>query len=251
MAVIEPERPAARPNQVSRTGHPASSAVRLNRSWMRNAQTTPQWSRNQNQRPSNPDVPADARSALQRATQTLRANVHATHSQTTARRSGRPVRSSQAEIFQDQAPAPGRPPPCRTGSAGNWSRPRRPAVRRRASTGESRWTQGRSLCPAHPPAFFQPGDQEDDDQQEHQAGPDPLAGRAGVEHRDRAPPARRGRQRYVSRPAMGRPVASGSASATTWAIDRQARVPAPPRSRRAAGPCRGAPARLAARQPPS
>ena len=45
----EDECAGASPNQVSRMGHRPSSAVRLNRSWIRRAQTTPQWSRNQSQ----------------------------------------------------------------------------------------------------------------------------------------------------------------------------------------------------------
>ena len=86
-----------------------------------------------------------ARAALQRATQTL-SDERPCHPLPDDRTPlGRPVGSGQAEIFQDQAPDPGRPPPCRTGSAGNWSLPRRPGARKRASTANR---GGRASTPA-------------------------------------------------------------------------------------------------------
>ena len=59
------------------------------------------------------------------------------------------------------------------------------------------------MRPAHSPGFLQPWDHEDNDQEDHQDGPDPLTGRAGVEHGNQ-----RGQNRQykeVSEPPCYRP----------------------------------------------
>ena len=130
-----PSSPAtgSSPYQVRRTGHPASSAVRLNRSWLRNAHTTPQWSRNQSQSRSNPG-PAGARSgdSCERPTRSRRKPTPRTPKRGPVARPASPPGSGPG--IPGVAPAPDRRLPCRTGSANNSSLPRRRAGHRKSST---------------------------------------------------------------------------------------------------------------------
>src|SRR5262249_27623558 len=76
--------PVIVPYQPRRIGQPSDSAVRLNRSWMRSAQTTPQWSRNQSQVASTRFRALLARVAHPRAVQMAAARHHGTKTQSLA-----------------------------------------------------------------------------------------------------------------------------------------------------------------------
>ena len=189
-----PSSPAtgSSPYQVRRTGHPASSAVRLNRSWLRNAHTTPQWSRNQSQSRSNPG-PAGARSVPLRATHTLEAKIHATHSQPIARReAGQSARVRPRYSRSQRQPQTG----------GCHAVPGRQIIRHSHDDEQAienrprrvQMDQDHAVWPAHSPGFLQPWDHEDNDQEDHQDGPDPFTGRAGVEDGNQ-----RGQHRQIKR----------------------------------------------------
>ena len=168
------------PNQVSRAGQRHSSADRLNRSWIRSAQTTPQWSRNQSQSRSRSFRPSEAADSPRR--QPPAQGQRPRHGRPDRGAAcGRPARAASARGYSRTSPAPSASRQAVSGGqiVGDAGQDQQ-TIEQRPGRIE---LNAQPLRPPHPASCLEPGNQEHHHQQHHQDRPGPSTRTPRPQHR--------------------------------------------------------------------